>query len=123
MGSVCDCAEEAIDFMNAAGQKVGLIKVRLYRPFVAQYLLDAMPDTVKYISVLDRTKEPGSIGGRSTWMSFAAINGTKFGNVPVYTGRYGLSSKDTTPGQIVAVYDNMGAENAKSVSPSALLTM
>ncbi|MBC8533376.1 pyruvate:ferredoxin (flavodoxin) oxidoreductase [Yeguia hominis] len=113
MGSVCDCAEEAIDFMNAAGQKVGLIKVRLYRPFVAQYLLDVMPDTVKYISVLDRTKEPGSIGEPLYLDVLAALNGTKFGACPVYTGRYGLSSKDTTPGQIVAVFDNMGAADAK----------
>ena len=62
MGSVCDTAEEVIDYLTAAGEKVGLVKVRLYRPFVAKYLLDVLPKTVKSISVLDRTKEPGSIG-------------------------------------------------------------
>ena len=113
MGSVCDTAEEVVDYLNAAGDKVGLVKVRLYRPFVAEYLIDALPDTVKKISVLDRTKEPGSIGEPLYLDVVAALAGSKFANVPVYTGRYGLGSKDTNPGQIVAVYRNMETDTPK----------
>ena len=113
MGSVCDATEEVVDYLNAAGDKVGLIKVRLYRPFVAKYLLDVIPDTVKSISVLDRTKEPGSIGEPLYLDVLAALQGSKFGMVPVYTGRYGLGSKDTTPGDIVAVYRNMETDVPK----------
>ena len=113
MGSVCEAAEEVVDYLNAAGDKVGLIKVRLYRPFVAKYLLDVIPATVKKISVLDRTKEPGSIGEPLYLDVLAALSGTQFGCVPVYTGRYGLGSKDTTPGQIVAVYRNMETDTPK----------
>ncbi len=113
MGSVCDATEEVVDYLNAAGDKVGLIKVRLYRPFVAKYLLDVIPDTVKSISVLDRTKEPGSIGEPLYLDVLAALQGSKFGMVPVYTGRYGLGSKDTTPGDIVAVYRNMETDEPK----------
>ena len=100
-------AEEVVDYLNAAGDKVGLVKVHLYRPFVAEYLTDVLPETVKTISVLDRTREPGSIGEPLYLDVLAALSGTKFGTVKVYTGRYGLGSKDTTPGQIVAVYRNM----------------
>lgn len=113
MGSVCDCAEEVVDYLNAAGDKVGLLKVRLYRPFVADYMLSELPKTVKTISVLDRTKEPGSIGEPLYLDVLAAINGSDFTNVTVLTGRYGLSSKDTTPGDIVAVYRNMEADAPK----------
>ncbi len=113
MGSVCDTVEEVVDYLNAAGEKVGLVKVRLYRPFVASYLLDVLPETVKKISVLDRTKEPGSIGEPLYLDILAALSGTKFGCVPVYTGRYGLGSKDTTPGDIVAVYRNMETDTPK----------
>ena len=113
MGSVCDATEEVVDYLNAAGDKVGLIKVRLYRPFVAKYLLDVIPDTVKSISVLDRTKEPGSIGEPLYLDVLAALQASKFGMVPVYTGRYGLGSKDTTPGDIVAVYRNMETDEPK----------
>lgn len=113
MGSVCDATEEVVDYLNAAGDKVGLVKVRLYRPFVAKYLLDVIPDTVKTISVLDRTKEPGSIGEPLYLDVLAALQGSKFGTVPVYTGRYGLGSKDTTPGDIVAVYRNMESAEPK----------
>ena len=113
MGSVCECAEEVVDYLNAAGDKVGLIKVRLYRPFVAKYLLDVIPSTVKAISVLDRTKEPGSIGEPLYLDVLAALSGTPFGCIPVYTGRYGLSSKDTTPAQIIAVYRNMETDTPK----------
>ncbi|WP_322173382.1 pyruvate:ferredoxin (flavodoxin) oxidoreductase [Acutalibacter caecimuris] len=107
MGSACETIEEVIDYLVAAGEKVGLVKVHLYRPFVANYLLDALPDTVKAISVLDRTKEPGSIGEPLYLDVLAAINGTSFGACPVYTGRYGLGSKDTKPSDIIAVYRNM----------------
>ena len=113
MGSVCDCAEEVVDYLNAAGDKVGLLKVRLYRPFVADYMLRELPKTVKAISVLDRTKEPGSIGEPLYLDVLAAINGSDFANVSVYTGRYGLGSKDTTPGDIVAVYRNMESATPK----------
>ena len=104
MGSVCDTIEETIDYLMAAGEKVGVVKVRLYRPFCAEALIDAIPDTVKMISVLDRTKEPGAQGEPLYLDVVAALKGTKFDSVPVYTGRYGLGSKDTTPAQIVAVY-------------------
>lgn len=108
MGSINDCAEEVIDYLTANGEKVGLLKVRLYRPFVADYLLSELPKTVKNISVLDRTKEPGSIGEPLYLDVLAAINGSEFsGKVNVYSGRYGLSSKDTTPGNVIAVYRNM----------------
>ena len=106
MGSVCDTIEETIDYLLAAGEKVGVVKVRLYRPFSAQALIDAIPDSVKTISVLDRTKEPGSLGEPLYLDVVAALKGTKFDAVPVLSGRYGLGSKDTTPAQIVAVLKN-----------------
>lgn len=113
MGSVCDCTEEVVDYLNAAGEKVGLLKVHLYRPFVADYMLRELPKTVKTISVLDRTKEPGSIGEPLYLDVLAAINGSDFAGVKVYTGRYGLGSKDTTPGDIIAVYRNAESETPK----------
>ncbi len=106
MGSVCETIEETIDYLVKQGKKVGVIKVRLYRPFSVKHLLDVIPDTVKQISVLDRTKEPGSLGEPLYLDVVAALKGTKFNDVPVYTGRYGLGSKDTTPAQIIAVYKN-----------------
>jgi len=106
MGSVNDTIEETIDYMVKGGAKVGVVKVRLYRPFDAQALIDAIPDTVKQISVLDRTKEPGSLGEPLYLDVVAALKGSKFDQVPVFTGRYGLGSKDTTPAQIVAVFGN-----------------
>ena len=106
MGSVCETIDETIDYLITKGQKVGVVKVRLYRPFSAKHLLAVIPDTVKKITVLDRTKEPGSIGEPLYLDVLAAIKGTKFENTPVFTGRYGLGSKDTTPGQIAAVYKN-----------------
>ena len=114
MGSVCDTAEEVIDYLTAAGEKVGLVKVRLYRPFVAKYLLDVLPKTVKSISVLDRTKEPGSIGEPLYLDVVAALKGTEFETTPVLSGRYGLASKDTNPSCIVAVYRNMDAAEPKN---------
>ena len=106
MGSVCDTIEETIDYLMAAGEKVGVVKVRLYRPFCAQALIDAIPDTVKYINVLDRTKEPGAQGEPLYLDVVSALKGSKFDAVPVNCGRYGLGSKDTTPAQIVAVFNN-----------------
>lgn len=107
MGSVCDTIEETIDYLNANGGKVGLVKVHLYRPFSVKHLLSVIPDTVKKISVLDRTKEPGSLGEPLYLDVVAALKGSKFENVPVYGGRYGLGSKDTNPGHIISVYRNM----------------
>ncbi len=106
MGSVCDTIDETIDYLTAAGEKVGVVKVRLYRPFSAEALVAAIPESVKRISVLDRTKEPGALGEPLYLDVVAALKGTKFDAVPVFTGRYGLGSKDTTPAQIVAVYHN-----------------
>ncbi len=113
MGSVCDCAEEVVDYLNAAGEKVGLLKVRLYRPFVSDFMISELPDTVKHLSVLDRTKEPGAIGEPLYLDVLAAINETKFAGIKVTTGRYGLGSKDTTPGDIVAVFRNMESATPK----------
>ena len=110
MGSVCDTIEETIDYLAAAGEKVGVVKVRLYRPFCAQALIDAIPDTVKYINVLDRTKEPGAQGEPLFLDVVSALKGSKFDAVPVNGGRYGLGSKDTTPAQIVAVFNNADKE-------------
>ena len=107
MGSVCDTIEETIDYLRAAGEKVGVVKVRLYRPFCAQALIDAIPDTVKYINVLDRTKEPGAEGEPLYLDVVSALKGSKFDSIPVNCGRYGLGSKDTTPAQIVAVFNNV----------------
>lgn len=106
MGSVCDTITETLDYMLSLGMKVGVVKVRLYRPFSAQALIDAIPDSVKQISVLDRTKEPGSLGEPLYLDVVAALKHTKFDAVPIFTGRYGLGSKDTTPGQIIAVFNN-----------------
>jgi len=113
MGSVCDTIEETIDYLNANGEKVGLIKVRLYRPFSAKHLLAAMPATVKCISVLDRTKEPGSLGEPLYLDIVASLKDTKFEKVPVFGGRYGLGSKDTNPSSIISVYRNMEAAKPK----------
>ncbi|MGI6095515.1 MAG: pyruvate:ferredoxin (flavodoxin) oxidoreductase [Lachnospiraceae bacterium] len=106
MGSVCDTIEETLDYLVAAGEKVGVVKVRLYRPFSAEALIEAIPETVKKVTVLDRTKEPGALGEPLYLDVVAALKGSKFDAVPVFTGRYGLASKDTTPAQIVAVYHN-----------------
>ncbi len=106
MGSVCDTIEETIDYLTAAGKKVGVVKVRLYRPFSAKALVDAIPASVKQITVLDRTKEPGALGEPLYLDVVAALKGTAFNDTPILTGRYGLGSKDTTPAQIVAVYEN-----------------
>ena len=106
MGSVCETIDETIDYMNANGHKVGVVKVRLYRPFSAKHLIAAIPETVKHIIVLDRTKEPGSLGEPLYLDVVASLRGTKFESCLVTTGRYGLGSKDTTPAQIIAAYNN-----------------
>ncbi|MBQ8880265.1 MAG: 2-oxoacid:acceptor oxidoreductase family protein, partial [Clostridia bacterium] len=110
MGSVCDVAEEVIDYLLAKGEKVGLVKVRLYRPFVAAKLAEAIPASAKVISVLDRTKEPGSLGEPLYLDVIAALNEVGRCGVKVLGGRYGLGSKDTTPASIFAVYANMAGE-------------
>ena len=101
MGSVNDTIEETIDYLAAAGKKVGVVKVRLYRPFCAQALIDAIPESVKQITVLDRTKEPAALGEPLYLDVVAALKDSKFGGVKVFSGRYCLGSKDTTPAQIV----------------------
>ena len=106
MGSVCSAIEETVDYMNAAGAKVGVVEVHLYRPFSKEHLLKVIPASVQQISVLDRTKEPGAMGEPLYLDVVAALRDTQFHNVPIFSGRYGLSSKDTTPGQIKAVFDN-----------------
>ena len=110
MGSVCETIDETIDYLMAKGEKVGLVKVRLYRPFSAEALVNAIPDSVKQLIVLDRTKEPGAMGEPLYLDVVAALKNTKFDAVPIFTGRYGLGSKDTTPGQIIAVYNNTEKE-------------
>ncbi len=113
MGSVCDTIEEVIDYMTAAGEKVGLIKVRLYRPFVAAKLAEALPATVKKIAVLDRTKEPGALGDPLYLDVVAALAETGV-KAEIVGGRYGLGSKDTTPASIFAVYANLDKAEPKN---------
>jgi len=113
MGSVCDAIEEVINFKLAQGEKVGLVKVRLYRPFVAEKLAEAIPATVKKIAVLDRTKEPGALGDPLYLdvVTALATTGTK---ATIVGGRYGLGSKDTTPASIFAVYANLDKAEPKN---------
>ena len=106
MGSVCETIDETIDYMLAKGEKVGAIKVHLYRPFSAKHLFAVMPKSVKTISVIDRTKEPGSIGEPLYLDVVAALKGTEFESVKVLNGRYGLGSKNTTPADIFAIFAN-----------------
>ncbi|MCL2865764.1 MAG: pyruvate:ferredoxin (flavodoxin) oxidoreductase [Lachnospiraceae bacterium] len=106
MGSVCETIDETVDYLVAAGEKVGVVKVRLFRPFSKEALLDVIPASVKSISVLDRTKEPGALG-EPLWLDVvASLRGSRFDGIPVFSGRYGLGSKDTTPAQIAAVFEN-----------------
>ncbi len=106
MGSVCETIRETVDYLNNAGGKTGLIQVHLYRPFSAEHLINAIPKTVAQISVLDRTKEPGAVGEPLFLDVTAALKNSVFSNIPIYSGRYGLSSKNTTPDQINAVFSN-----------------
>ncbi|MGM9652305.1 MAG: pyruvate:ferredoxin (flavodoxin) oxidoreductase [Eubacteriales bacterium] len=114
MGSVNDVAEEVIDYLNASGEKVGLVKVRLYRPFVAEKLSEAIPASVKKIAVLDRTKEPGALGEPLYLDVVAALNKTGRSDIKVVGGRYGLGSKDTPPASIFAVYENLAKDEPKA---------
>ena len=113
MGSVCECAEEVIDYLNAKGKKVGIIEVHLYRPWSNKYLFNVMPKTVKKIAVLDRTKEPGGLGEPLFLDMVAAIRGTEFENCFICGGRYGLGSKDVQPGDVLAVYENLWSDEPK----------
>ncbi len=112
MGSICDVAEEVIDYMNAHGEKVGLIKVRLYRPFKAERLIEAIPATCKKIAVLDRTKEPGALG-EPLYLDVVTALANAGRMIPVIGGRYGLGSKDTPPASIFAVYEELAKEQPK----------
>ncbi len=118
MGSVCDVAEEVIDYLTAKGEKVGLVKVRLYRPFSAEKLVEAIPATAKKIAVLDRTKEPGSLGEPLFLDVVAALAATGRTGAQVIGGRYGLGSKDTPPASIFAVYEELAKD-----APKAQFTM
>ena len=113
MGSICDVAEEVIDYLTAQGEKVGLIKVRLYRPFCADRLAAALPKTAKKIAVLDRTKEPGSLG-EPLFLDVVAALASQGVDAKVVGGRYGLGSKDTPPQSIFAVYENLRADAPKT---------
>lgn len=113
MGSVCETIKETIDYLNERGSKTGLVEVHLYRPFSASHLLNAIPDSVRQISVLDRTKEPGSMGEPLYLDVVAALRDTRFHNIPILSGRYGLSSKNTVPEQINAVFHNQAAGGKK----------
>ena len=113
MGSICDVAEEVIDYMNAHGEKVGLVKVRLYRPFAADRLLSAIPATAKKIAVLDRTKEPGALGEPLYLDVVSALANAGKNDVKVIGGRYGLGSKDTPPSSVFAVYEELNASQPR----------
>ena len=113
MGSICDVTEEVIDYMNAHGEKVGLIKVRLYRPFAADRLLAAIPATCKKIAVLDRTKEPGALGEPLYLDVVTALANAGMNDVTVIGGRYGLGSKDTPPSSVFAVYEELKKDAPK----------
>ena len=114
MGSICDVAEEVIDYLTAKGEKVGLIKVRLYRPFSVEKFVEAIPATCKKIAVLDRTKEPGSIGEPLFLDVVAALNAAGKDGIKVIGGRYGLGSKDTPPSSVFAVYDELKKDAPKA---------
>ncbi|MCQ2564054.1 MAG: pyruvate:ferredoxin (flavodoxin) oxidoreductase [Mogibacterium sp.] len=113
MGSICDVAEEVIDYLNAKGEKVGLIKVRLYRPFRADKLIAALPKTCRKVAVLDRTKEPGSLGEPLYLDVMTAFAEAGMNDVKVIGGRYGLGSKDTPPASVFAVYDELCKDEPK----------
>ncbi len=113
MGSVCQALEETVDYLNVKGEKVGVLEVHLYRPFSAKYFFDVMPKTVEKIAVLDRTKEPGSLG-EPLYLDVCNLY-KDCDNAPMIVGgRFGLGSKDTTPTQLVAVFDNLDAEEPKN---------
>ncbi len=113
MGSSCDAIKETVDYLNKRGEKVGLLSVHLYRPFSAAHFLKALPKTVEKIAVLDRTKEPGSLG-EPLYQDVCTILYKEKLPIEVVGGRYGLSSKDTTPAQIITVFENLAAEQPKN---------
>ena len=113
MGSICNVAEEVIDYMTAKGEKVGMVKVRLYRPFRADKLIEAIPATCKKIAVLDRTKEPGAIGEPLYMDVVTALANAGKTDIRVIGGRYGLGSKDTPPASVFAVYDELAKDEMK----------
>lgn len=113
MGSVCGTVREAVDSLNSSGAKVGMIQVHLYRPFSAAHLLRALPESVRRVAVLDRCKEPGS-AGEPLYEDFCAVIGRSGRRIDVIGGRYGLSSKDTDPGQILAVFANLSSGHPKN---------
>lgn len=112
MGSVCETIEETINQLNQKGEKLGLIKVRLYRPWSVKHMIRVMPKTVKRIAVMDRTMEPGTLGD-PLYMDVMTMKDDLPEGVQIYAGRYGLGSKDTTPSQIYAVYENLAAAKPK----------
>lgn len=114
MGSICDVTEEVVDYLNAKGEKVGLIKVRLYRPWVSSALLKVLPKTVKKIAVLDRTKEPGSLGEPLYLDVAATLREAGLNDIVISGGRYGLGSKDTPPSSVFAVYTELLKDAPKS---------
>ena len=113
MGSICNVAEEVIDYMTAHGEKVGMVKVRLYRPFRADRLIEAIPATCKKIAVLDRTKEPGALGEPLYMDVVTALANAGKTDIQVIGGRYGLGSKDTPPASVFAVYDELTKDEMK----------
>jgi pyruvate-ferredoxin/flavodoxin oxidoreductase len=113
MGSACEAAKEVVDFLNARGEKVGMLQIHLFRPFDMQYFLSKMPKTVKKITALDRSKEPGAIAG-AVYLDVCAAYANDKHAPEIYGGRYGLASKDVTPAQIKAVFDNMNAAAPKT---------
>ena len=114
MGSICDVAEEVIDYLTAAGEKVGLVKVRLYRPWVSEALVDVIPKTAKKIAVLDRTKEPGSLGEPLYLDVITTLHEAGMNDIVVTGGRYGLGSKDTPPSSVFAVYKELEKDAPKA---------
>ena len=112
MGSGAETAKETVDYLTAKGEKVGLINVHLYRPFSADHFLKALPDTCRKLAVLDRTKEPGAMG-EPLYQDICSVLKNRGIAIDVVGGRYGLSSKDTTPGQILSVYENLKLDNPK----------
>ena len=114
MGSSCDALQEVCDYLNSTGKKVGVVSVHLYRPFCPNYLVDVLPDTVKRIAVLDRTKEPGALGEPLYLDVVTALSGTKFSGVKIIGGRYGLGSKDVGTGCLISAYLNLMADEPKA---------
>lgn len=114
MGSSCEVIKEAIDYLNAKGNKLGVVQVRLFRPFSAKHLCDVIPQSVQRITVLDRTKEPGAQGEPLYLEVCNALQCQKRGQIKVVGGRYGIASKDFRPDDVMAIYENMKKANPKN---------